>query len=69
MTQRTFTCPKCSGNAYETGQIRASGGGVSAFFNMDNKRFTTVACKDCGYTEMYKSEVSGLGKVLDFFGN
>ena len=69
MTQGTFTCPKCNNQAYETGQIRASGGGMSAFFNMDNKKFVTVTCSSCGYTEMYKGEVSGLNKILDFFGN
>ena len=42
---------------------------MSAFFNMDNKKFITVTCSSCGYTEMYKGEVSSLNKILDFFGN
>lgn len=63
-----FTCARCSGTQYESEQIRVSGGGISAFFDMQNKRYATVTCTNCGFTELYKGEVSGLNKVLDLFG-
>ena len=68
MADLNFKCPKCGESRCETGQVRMSGGGISAFFNLENKRFSTVTCARCGYTEMYKGEVSGLAKVFDLFG-
>ncbi|MFN2431185.1 MAG: zinc ribbon domain-containing protein, partial [Cryomorphaceae bacterium] len=34
-----------------------------------NKKYTTVTCKQCKYTEMYKGETSRVENILDFFGN
>ena len=49
--------------------MAATGGGLSKFFNIQNKRFATVACKRCRYTEIYQTDTSTLENVLDFFGN
>lgn len=68
MQNLNFTCAKCSHTECESSQVRMSGGGISAFFNLENKRFSTVTCARCGYTEMYKGEVSALAKVFDLFG-
>ena len=64
----TYTCPKCGNKHYESGQIRVSGGFWSSFFDVGNKRFNFVACDQCGYTEFYKKNISGIQKVFDFFG-
>ncbi|MBI4499092.1 MAG: zinc ribbon domain-containing protein [Chloroflexi bacterium] len=70
MQQRMhFQCAKCNSHQYETGQVRMSGGFWSSFFNLENKRFTTVTCTQCGYTEMYRGEVGTLAKIFDFFGS
>lgn len=68
MQQQTFECPKCHNTGFETGEIRASGGGISAYFNLENKKFTHLTCSRCGYTEFYKGDVSGLAKIFDFLG-
>lgn len=61
-------CPKCASVARKTGQFRASGGGVSAYFNFATERFTYVSCANCGYTEFYNSKL-GLGsRIIDFLG-
>ena len=39
----------------------------SKIFDVQNKRFTTVTCDRCTYTEIYRTKSSGLGNVLDFF--
>ena len=60
-------CPKCSDAMSIRGQLRASAGGISAAFELSNARFDAVSCVRCGYTEFYRSEVSGLGKLADLF--
>lgn len=36
-------------------------------FDVQNKRFTTVTCTNCYYTEMYRTDSSTLGNIFDFF--
>jgi len=69
MRHQNWQCPKCKNREFETGQIAATGGGLSKFFNIQNKKFTTITCTNCNYTEIYKTESSTLENVLDFFGN
>ena len=40
---------------------------LSKIFDVQNKRFTTVTCDRCTYTEIYRIKSSALGHVLDFF--
>ena len=69
MNDPNWRCPKCQNESFETAEIRASGGAFSAMMDVANKRFTTVTCERCAYTEMYKTKVSGLGKVLEVIGS
>ena len=59
-----FPCSKCRNNQYETEEIRTTGK-YSRFFDMQNKKFTAVSCTQCGYTEFFKGDSSGLGNFLD----
>ena len=36
-------------------------------FDVQNKRFATVTCTNCHYTEIYRTDSSNLGNVFDFF--
>lgn len=65
--EREFKCPKCGFREYELDKISATGGGFSKIFDIQNKKFMTVSCKQCGYTEMYKRSTSQMGNILDFF--
>jgi len=65
----SFVCPKCSNTHYEIGEFRATGGMFSKIFDIQNKRFTTVTCTRCKYTEIYKADSSTLGNIFDFFTN
>ena len=69
MANRTFSCTKCTGTQYKTGQLRTTGSGLSRFFNIQNQKYATVACTACGYTELYRLDGSGLGNILDLFTN
>jgi len=69
MQHQNWQCPKCGNKQFETDQITGTGGAFSKFFNVQNKKYTTLTCTQCKYTEMYKTETSTLGNILDFFGN
>ena len=61
-----WKCLKCEGNAFETGELRATGGFLSKLFDIQTEKYTSVTCKNCGFTEFYKRSSSVVGHVLDF---
>jgi len=66
MIQGQWICPKCGNREYETDQLQATGGNFAKLFDVQNKRFTTVTCTKCRYTELYKADKDQIGNVLDF---
>ena len=69
MENRKYICPKCGCDRYETDQFQATGGNFAKIFDIQNKKFITVTCSHCGYTELYKSQTSDGCNILDFFTN
>lgn len=69
MPELNFTCSKCSNTQCEIGEFRATGGFLSKLFDVQSKRFTTVTCKKCQYTEIYRTDSSTIGNIFDFFTN
>lgn len=67
MKHDNWQCPKCSNDEFETGVFRATGGRFAKLFDVQNRKFTTVSCTRCQYTEVYRAEVSNLINVFDFF--
>jgi len=61
-----YTCPKCHNNEFEKDQFQATGGTFAKLFEIQNKKFMTVTCTKCGYTEIYKNTSNDLENVLDF---
>ena len=61
-----YVCPKCGCQHYEHDQFQATGGSFAKLFDIQNKRFITVTCTGCGYTELYKAAGDGMMDVLDF---
>ena len=67
MKNMSWQCPKCNRQGAEVGQFAATGGGFfSKIFDIQNKKFSTVSCKHCHFTEVYKVKASKLGDVFDF---
>lgn len=65
----SWKCVKCGHEEFEKDQFQATGGDFAKIFNVQNKKFITVTCKECGYTELYK-QGSGAGmNILDFLMN
>ncbi len=69
MNHPNWACPKCQHDQFETDQFRAAGGMFAKIFDVQNKRFTTVSCSRCGYTEIYRGTTSTVGNIFDFFTN
>ena len=63
-TETAFSCAKCHHTEYTTEEIRTTGK-YSRFFDIQNKKFTTVSCTRCGYTEIFRGDSSMLGNFLD----
>ena len=69
MEQMKYVCPKCGNAQYESDQFQATGGTMAKLFDIQNKKFITVSCTNCGFTELYRSETSTGENVLDFLIN
>ena len=63
--KRQYVCPKCGCTRYESDQFQATGGAFAKVFDVQNKRFITISCADCGYTELFKSSTSLGMNILD----
>lgn len=62
-----YECVKCGGKNHTTGEVRATGGFWSKLFDIQNRRFITVSCEKCGYTEFYnKTGSRTVENILDF---
>lgn len=61
-----WECCKCGNTGFEEDQFQATGGDFAKIFDVQNKRFVTVTCTKCGYTELYKAQTSAGMNVLDF---
>ena len=69
MQRLKYTCPKCGHKQYETGEMRATGSFMTKLFNIQNRKFTTITCQQCKYTEFFAMPSNQFGNVLDFFTN
>jgi predicted nucleic-acid-binding Zn-ribbon protein len=64
--KRRYTCDKCGGTSHKDGEIRTTGSGLSRFLNLQNQKFATVSCKNCGFTEVYRMDASGsIANIFD----
>ena len=66
MEKKQFVCPKCGNTSYESDQFQATGGNFAKLFDVQNKKFVTISCTRCGFTELYKSETDAGWNILDF---
>lgn len=67
--KKQYICAKCGNTSYEADRFQATGGNFAKIFDIQNKRFTTITCTECGYTELYKDvEDTGMN-ILDFLLN
>lgn len=65
MSQINYCCQKCSHKSFTSDEITSSGG-LSKFFDIQNHKFTTITCTNCGFTDFYKKQSSTMENILDF---
>ena len=66
MERMQYQCPKCGCVTYESDQFQATGGNFAKMFDIQNKKFITISCTQCGYTELYPGKTSSGINILDF---
>jgi predicted nucleic-acid-binding Zn-ribbon protein len=62
-----FKCPKCGCRSYTLGQSLCAGGFLSKILNIQTRKFVTVTCNDCGFSEFYERYQSPWANVIDIF--
>ena len=67
MNGLNYKCPKCGNQSCEVDEMRATGGFLTKIFDIQSKKFTTVTCSRCRYTELFRADSSMLGNIFDFF--
>lgn len=65
----SYKCPKCDNTSYDLSEMRATGGTWSKIFDVQNKKFTSVTCTKCSYTEFFKAKTSAMSNIFDLFTN
>jgi uncharacterized protein len=61
-----YKCAKCGSPQYEIGEIWSVGSVWTYIFNFHNRRFTSVSCKRCHFTEFYKVQKKDIGEGINF---
>jgi predicted nucleic-acid-binding Zn-ribbon protein len=61
-----YTCPKCGKRQCEVGEVRTASSFLTKIFNIQNRRFTSVTCTVCRYTELYNMPSKKIGDIIDF---
>lgn len=61
-----YTCPKCGSREYSVSEIRVAGSFFSHISNFGPRRFTTVTCSRCYYTDMYKLPQKRISEAFSF---
>ena len=67
--KREYVCPKCGCRSFESDQFQATGGNFTKLFDIQSKKFITISCRNCGYTELYKATTSLGSNILDMLIN
>lgn len=62
-----YRCPKCGHRFCEVGEARVAGSFLAKIFDVQNRKFSTLTCRQCSYTEFFKVDSRKIGNVFDFF--
>jgi predicted nucleic-acid-binding Zn-ribbon protein len=60
-----WKCTKCSCESYKSGEVRVCGGFFAKVFNLSTRKFATITCELCGFTEFYERYQNPVSNILD----
>lgn len=64
-----WNCIKCNSSEFTEDIVTMTGKSWSRFMNIQNRKFASISCDKCGYTEFYRGNSKSWENVIDFFGN
>ena len=67
MQHENWKCPKCTNGRFEVEEMLVSGSRLASMFDIENRKFTSVTCTRCNYTEFYRADAERVDQVMDFF--
>ena len=67
MNHPNWKCPKCGHLELEEGEIHVAGGVLDSLADTESRKFLTVTCKQCTYTELYQAKSNPLVGIFDMF--
>jgi predicted nucleic-acid-binding Zn-ribbon protein len=66
MLKPNYSCPKCQCQNYSAEKVAMTGDLLDRLLNWQRKKFISVSCVSCGYTEFYKAKTGKLENITDF---
>lgn len=66
MIRTKYSCPKCGGHEFELGEVFMAGSVFAKMMNLEFRRFSSVTCAKCTFTELFKTPKKDIQNVLDF---
>eukprot|EP01080_Neovahlkampfia_damariscottae_P010470 gene10470-2992_t len=66
-TKYNFKCEKCGCTEYKTGETISVGGLISKILNIQTRRFSTLTCQTCGFTEFFERYQNPITNIIDIF--
>ncbi len=64
-----YMCSKCGSKDYEVSEFHAAGSTLAKIFDVASSKFTTITCRKCTYTDIYKCSKKNLSNIIDFLIN
>lgn len=61
-----YKCPKCGNSQYIISEMWASSNVIVKLLGLQNRRFTSVSCQMCHFTEFYNVPKKKIGEVINF---
>jgi uncharacterized protein len=61
-----YSCPKCGNHEFDLGEVFMAGSVIAKILNFEFKRFSSLTCAKCSYTELYRTPKNEVQNVLDF---
>ena len=62
-----YRCGKCGCTTCDVGEMHVAGGFWSKVFDVEGRKFTSVTCTRCKFTEFFRADRSQLANIFDLF--
>jgi predicted nucleic-acid-binding Zn-ribbon protein len=60
-----YKCATCEFPEYDVGEVRETDTPLSQILNLQRRRFMTVSCRQCGYTDHFERSSAALVSAVD----